>query len=115
MPLDCNDGAALRVAPVKGPDPKLRNEFCPQVSLSQVRDACGPHDGNGKNKTEHAEFPMDPRCSPGWILGNHLENQFPNLLGRLFPSIQCNHVVEEVSSAASHPALRDAILPRTAE
>lgn len=46
MPLDCNDGAALRVAPVKGPDPKLRNEFCPQVSPSQVRDACGPHDGN---------------------------------------------------------------------
>ena len=46
MPLDCNDGVALRVAPVKGPDPKLRNEFCPQVSPSQVRDACGPHDGN---------------------------------------------------------------------
>jgi hypothetical protein len=32
MPLDCSDSAALRVAPVKGPDPKLRNEFCPQVS-----------------------------------------------------------------------------------
>ena len=29
--------------------------------------------------------------------------------------IQCNDVVQEVSSAASHPALRDAILPRTAE
>jgi hypothetical protein len=40
----------------------------------------------GKIKTEHAEFHMDPRCSPGWILGDHLENQFPNLLGRLFPS-----------------------------
>ena len=40
----------------------------------------------GKIKTEHAEFPMDPRCSPGWVLGNHLENQFPNLLRRLFPS-----------------------------
>lgn len=26
MPLYCNDGAALRVAPVKGPDPKLPNE-----------------------------------------------------------------------------------------
>src|SRR5207245_3852693 len=35
-----------RVAPVKGLDPKLRNEFCPQVSPSQVRDAYGPHDGN---------------------------------------------------------------------
>jgi hypothetical protein len=43
MLLDCNDGAALGVAPVKGPDPKLRNEFRPQVSPSQVRDACGPH------------------------------------------------------------------------
>src|SRR6266436_6499484 len=30
----------------KGPDPKLRNESCRQVSPSQVRDACGPHDGN---------------------------------------------------------------------
>ncbi len=28
----CNDGAARRVAPVKGPDPKLRNESCRQVS-----------------------------------------------------------------------------------
>src|SRR5258707_10473534 len=45
-PLDCNDGAARRVVPVKGPDPKLRNESCRQVSLSRVRDACGPHDGN---------------------------------------------------------------------
>src|SRR5438477_2983669 len=46
MPLDYNDGAALRVAPVKGLDAKLGNEFCPRVSPSQVRDACGPHDGN---------------------------------------------------------------------
>jgi hypothetical protein len=29
--------------------------------------------------------------------------------------IQCNQVVQEISSAASHPALRDAILPGTAE
>ena len=40
----------------------------------------------GKLKTEHAEFPMDPWCSPGWVFGNHQENQFPNLLRRLFPS-----------------------------
>src|SRR4029077_9869378 len=25
----------------------------------------------GKIKTEHVEFPMDPWCSPGWVLGNH--------------------------------------------
>src|ERR1700739_5084556 len=24
----------------------------------------------GKIKAEHEEFPMDPRCSPGWVLGN---------------------------------------------
>jgi hypothetical protein len=35
----------------------------------------------GKFKTEHAEFPMDPRCSPGWVLNDHTEDQFPNLLG----------------------------------
>ena len=45
-PLDGNDGAVHRVARKKGPDPKLQNESCRQVSPSQVRDACGPHDGN---------------------------------------------------------------------
>src|ERR1700726_4964815 len=45
-PLDCNDGAAHRVAPVKGPHRKLRNESCREVSPFQARDACGPHDGN---------------------------------------------------------------------
>lgn len=25
---------------------------------------------------------MDPRRSPSWVLGNHLEDQFPNLLRR---------------------------------
>jgi|SRR5215510_5214828 len=29
MPLDCNDGAALRVAPVKGLDPKFPSKFRP--------------------------------------------------------------------------------------
>ena len=45
-PLDCNDGAVRRVVPQKGPDPKLRNESCRPVFPSQVRDACGLHDGN---------------------------------------------------------------------
>src|SRR5260370_7335126 len=31
-------------------------------------------------KTEHAEFPMDPRCSPGGVLNDHTEDQFPDLL-----------------------------------
>jgi len=44
MPLNCNGGAALRLAPVKGPGPKLRNEFCRQVCPSQVRYASGPHE-----------------------------------------------------------------------
>ncbi len=50
MPLDCNDGAARRVPPVRGLDPKLRNEFCPQVSPSQVRDAECPHEGNERTR-----------------------------------------------------------------
>ena len=29
---------------------------------------------------------MDPRCSPGWVLNDHPEDQFPNFLRRLFPS-----------------------------
>jgi hypothetical protein len=87
MPLDCNDGVALRVAPVKGLYPKLGNEFCPQVSPSQVRDACGPHDGNERTRRAIASD------------GVH----------------SAQHVVQEVSSTASHPPLRDAILPRTSE
>jgi hypothetical protein len=34
----------------------------------------------GKFKTEHAEFPMYPRRSPGGILNDHTEDQFANLL-----------------------------------
>lgn len=26
---------------------------------------------------------MDARCAPSWILGDHAEDQIPNLLGRL--------------------------------
>jgi len=78
-PLDCNDGAARRVVPQKGPDPKLGNELCRPVSPSQVRDACGLHDGN-----EHAW-----RATASMAF------------------IQRNNVVQEVSSAAPHPPLRD--------
>jgi len=39
-----------------------------------------------KFKTEHAEFPMDPRRSPGGVLNEHTEDQFPNLFRRPFPS-----------------------------
>ena len=34
----------------------------------------------GKVKAEHAEFPMDPRRSPGGVFSDHTEDQFPNLL-----------------------------------
>ena len=34
----------------------------------------------GKFKTDHAEFPMYPRRSPGGILSDHTEDQFANLL-----------------------------------
>jgi hypothetical protein len=40
----------------------------------------------GKFKTEHAEFPMDPRCSPGGVLNDHAEDQFSNFLRRRFSS-----------------------------
>ncbi len=39
-----------------------------------------------KLKTEHAEFPMDPRRSPSAVLDEHTEDQFPNLFRRPFPS-----------------------------
>ena len=40
----------------------------------------------GKSKAEHEEFPMNPRRSPSWVLNDHPEDQFPNLLRCLFPS-----------------------------
>jgi hypothetical protein len=40
----------------------------------------------GKIKTEHAEFPMNPRRSPRWVLNDHTEDQFPDLLRRPFLS-----------------------------
>jgi hypothetical protein len=33
----------------------------------------------GKIQTEHEEFPMYPRRSPGWILDDHTEDQLANL------------------------------------
>ena len=70
MPLDCNDGAALRGAPVKGLDPKLRNEFCPQVSPSQVRGAYGPHDGNERTRRAIASGGVHSaqQCAPGGLV-----------------------------------------------
>ena len=40
----------------------------------------------GKIKTEHAEFPMNPRCSLGRVLNEHTEDQFLDLLRCPFPS-----------------------------
>src|ERR1700745_3661160 len=36
----------------------------------------------GKVKAEHAEFPMDPRRSPGWVFSDHTKYQFPSFLRR---------------------------------
>jgi hypothetical protein len=81
-PLDRNDGAAHRVAPVKGPGRELRNESCRQVSPSQAE--------------MRAVLMM--KIS---ILGEQsLQMAF----------IQRNDVVQQVSPTASHPTLRDAIL-----
>src|SRR5215510_5692854 len=70
MPLDCNDGGALRVALVKGLDPNRRNEFCPQVSPSQVRDAYGPHDGNEHTRRAIASDGVHSAqlCGPGGLV-----------------------------------------------
>src|SRR5271156_2811944 len=62
-----------------------------QPALGPVRSSRRPlhptGDGSlGKIQTEHAQFSVDARRSPGWVLGTHPENQFPNLLRRLFPS-----------------------------
>jgi hypothetical protein len=40
----------------------------------------------GKIKTEHEEFPMDPRCSPGWVVSDHPKDQLPNFLWCRFSS-----------------------------
>jgi hypothetical protein len=57
----------LRVAPVKGPDPKLRNEFCPQASPSQVRDACGPRDANRQLNTHSSREKSITLCILGTL------------------------------------------------
>jgi len=36
----------------------------------------------GKVKAEHEEFPMYPRCSPGWVVSDHPKDQLANLLRR---------------------------------
>ena len=33
----------------------------------------------GNIKTEHQKLSMDARCSPGWVLADHPEDQLPNL------------------------------------
>jgi hypothetical protein len=69
-PLDCNDGAAHRVAPVKGPDPKLRNESCRQVSPFQARDAYGPYDGNEHTRRAIASVGVHSaqQCGPAGLV-----------------------------------------------
>jgi hypothetical protein len=41
--LDRNDAGGLPIAPEKGPNLRLPNEFCRSAFPSRVRDACGPH------------------------------------------------------------------------
>ena len=68
--LDRNDGAARRVAPEQGPDPKLQNESCSQVSPSQVRDAFGPHDGSEHTRQAIASDGVHStqQCGPGGLV-----------------------------------------------
>src|SRR5271166_5819855 len=62
-----------------------------QPALGPVRISRRPfnptRDGSlGKIKTEHEEFPMYPRRSPGWVLSDHPKDQLANLLRRLSSS-----------------------------
>ena len=55
-----------------------------QPALGRVRiSRCSFHptrDGSlGNVKAEHEEFPMYPRCSPGWVVSNHPKDQLANL------------------------------------
>src|SRR5258708_9711359 len=56
----------------------------------------------GELKTEHEEFPMYPRRSPGCALGSHLEDQLPNLLRR-----------RSSSNLRPHPAHQPPLHPHT--
>ena len=39
----------------------------------------------GNIKTQHEQFSVDARRTPGWILGDHAENQTPNLFAGWSP------------------------------
>ena len=51
---------------------------------------CSPHPaGDGRLRyleAQHEEFAVDARCTPSWILGDHPEDQIPNLLRNSSPS-----------------------------
>ena len=73
--LDRNGGGGLPVAPEKGPDLTLPNEFCPSAFPSRVQDACGPHGTSGQSNTHSTEsreirYPWHPWYGrPVWIHG----------------------------------------------
>jgi hypothetical protein len=51
--LDRNGAGGLPIAPEKGPNLRLANEFCRSAFPSRVRDACGPH---GSSELREAAF-----------------------------------------------------------
>jgi hypothetical protein len=73
----------------------------------------------GKFKTVPAEFPLDPRRSTGWLLTDHTEDQFLNLLRRLSspdgprgtaskPTTPSNHRPASVGETCAGPCQREA-------
>jgi hypothetical protein len=84
MPLDHNDGADRRVAPVKGSNRKLRSESCRQVSPSRVQDAYGPHDSSGRIQRVAVSDGVHSgrRCDPTDRAGSFRPNAPPRHLAR---------------------------------
>src|SRR6202165_3312412 len=82
--LDRNGGGGLPIAPEKGPDLRLPNEFCRSAFPSPVRDACGPHGSN-----EHipraivSDGVHSPRqCGPVGLVGSFRSNAPPRRFAR---------------------------------
>ena len=61
---------------------------CPPTLGGFRISGCAPHpagDGSfGNLEAEQAEFAVNARSTPGWVLGHHLENQLAELFGNSF-------------------------------
>jgi hypothetical protein len=82
--LDHNGGGGLPIAPEKGPDLRLPNEFCRSAFPSRVQDACGPHGSNEHTPRAIASDGVhSPRqCGPVGLVGSFRPNARPHRFAR---------------------------------